>query len=111
MSGRGVVSVARDYQAVADMARNLEQAGNNLLQSIQWSVTSRLFPEDEDAQAKFVGTVEGAWRAFVDTVIRAAGASGTPELIREMDAKARQAAQRAYQEAYNAAVGQAREGA
>ncbi len=93
-----------DAEAIARLARTLDQ-NRSIIDSLCIDVKIyRSFPCNEPGSAQYIATIEDLWRAFADGVIRAAGGNGTPESILAMDEKARDAAQKAYREAYEASV-------
>jgi hypothetical protein len=104
------LAVKRGYEVLVNVARALEQAHDNLLggehnffgQINQYVMES--FPENSPEAAAFVGKVEGAWQAFAESVIRAAGGDQAPKAILQMDEQAREIASREYAKAYQATV-------
>lgn len=95
------VSLAR---AMTDLRLTMIDRLSNCMLGFGWRPSTNEWPHVEsDEDAAFIGTVEGAWRAFQDAVIRAAGACGTPQSILDMDERCKNIAKAAYNNAYEIA--------
>ena len=90
--------------AVARGLNNLHQAMTRELSQSALGTFEGWWPQVSDEKdARFIGSVEGAWQAFQDAVIRAMGMTGSPGDIIDMDDDCRMAAHEAYERAYQRA--------